>query len=184
MSNRLQEGKTLALLHTAVTSNCAKCSEPKKVLTGKVKTALIPEEDFVPLCEAIDGVMAELRECARNRQGLVTEGQLQRMAAECQACDLCVVCAGKHYTYSRDFDKTWPPGQKKCFAFLMKAGRFIKDTPCKLCVAHETGLRKARGDRSRALSAESKLRTQLQKLYAQRQLLFDEHDVTVHVFPE
>lgn len=184
MSVFKQDGKVLALLHESKMTNCGanNCSTAKKAYTGHVQAALIPEVDFLPLCEEIEDCLKRQKEAYRGKVKILTMGQVREIAASCDICDLCMTCAGKHYTYSRDFDKTFPPGQEKCFAFLEKSGRKKRDKPCELCPEHDELLRKTRGSTARARSVESKLRTELQQLYARRKLLFDTHDVSIKVF--
>lgn len=172
--------KVFALLHE---TSRAKDGSNKKIPTGHVQAALIPIEIFDPLCAELDALLKDQKDTYHERLLIVSDGQIRDIAAKCEMCDLCMTCSGSHYSYSRDFDKSFPPGQEKCFAFLEKEGRKLRSEPCALCEEHDLMLRKARGSVAKARNVESRINVALQQLYAERKLLFDTYAVSVHVFP-
>ena len=180
MSGDIFSDKVLALLHETTRANDG---SNRKIVTGRVQTALIPVEIFDPLCAELNDLLKGQKDTYHERRLIATDGQIRAIAAKCEACDLCKTCSGEHYTYSRDFDKSFPPGQEKCFAFLEKEGQKLRAEPCTLCEEHDLMLRKAHGSTAKARSVESRLHVSLQQLYAKRKQLFDTYEVSVHVFP-
>ncbi len=176
MSRQVNAFQTLAVLPEQIMVN----GQPKA--TGKVFVALVPNEEFQKLCDDLDQKNTDLRETLSSRQQLVTSGEVRTMSAECAGCNLCLVCAGKHRTYSKDFNRTWPPGQDRCFVNMTKSGRPLRDEPCKLCDTHDELLRRSEGDRRRSISAASKLKTEIQRIKGLRSLMFEEFAVDSYQF--
>lgn len=143
---------------------------------------------FVPtlalndLVSRIDAVKEELREISRGKRQILSEGAIRGFAKECADCNLCKVCAGGHRRYSRDFKKCWPPGQDKCFAFLSKGGKPIRESPCALCEIHDKMLRDARRSSNASRTDHSRAQNKLRSLYAERRALVEGHPVDHSIF--
>jgi len=178
MSRVISIGSKLALLPERVmTSSGMKA-------TGKIFVALIPNELFNEVRDSLAASLKELKSVNRDRLQLMTSGDVQRISSTCESCNLCMVCAGKHRTYSRDFDSCWPPGKDSCFVYKTKGGLPLRAKPCELCVTHDKMLRKSESDRRRALTSESRLRSKIQMIQSARQNMFNEYAVDAYLFQE
>ena len=165
--NLIPSGSTLAVWRERKVTN----EGPK--FTGKTATAVIPNEEFEPLRDAYLEAGARLMATLKNLRSLLTPIQFRdQHAAHCQACNLCMVCAGRHRQYCKVFDEIWPPGKKRCFANLLKQGNPLRETPCALCEEHDQALRTEHRRRRQLLSEQSSIRAEINKLDAQRRSLF------------
>lgn len=150
-------------------------------LSGDVIVACIPKARIEPIVEDISATEDELREALRKSRSILTDGEYQRIVAECDACSLCKVCAGDHRRY---FDYSWPVGGGKCFVNLQKSGKPLQDEPCALCEEHDAEYRKMIGDRKRGLGNSSRLKNKLRNLKIARRQLFDEFRVETRTFKD
>lgn len=179
----LKFGHTLAMLpKREFRQGCGSNECAGLVYTGKVLCALIPDEKLLPLIENLKQVDADMRDLATQRGRGRGQGDVQKSARDCEACNLCMVCAGLHRRYSREFHTHWPPGQSRCFVHLEKGGQPLRETACKLCDEHDKMSRDVERDKRRHISENSKLRTILENLQRERLRLFDEFAVDSHTF--
>lgn len=127
----------------------------------------------------IDKYRSEIQSLDRDIRKQKTEPDVRQEAAECEACNLCMVCAGEHRRY-----ESWPPGTGECFCTKMKGGKPLREEPCKLCDDHDLELRNVNRNKRQGLSRRSSLKNKLNSLINQRRNLFLEHQIEVEVISE